>query len=113
VAERGALGPKTEGRRALLDRVVGPQRVRLQLYFLRRYCGIGLTEWRSLPWEERELLLEGLRAQYGQQPWNEAVESMVEQIKGPEYAPAAAPQEVRDDSLASLAEMGITVREVS
>lgn len=63
-----------------------------------------------MPWEERELLLEGLRAEFGQQPWNEAVEDVVGQIEGPEYAPAA--QEIRDDSLASLTEMGITVREV-
>lgn len=38
---------------------------------------------------------------------------MVAQIESPEYVPASSgAQEVRDDSLASLAEMGITVREV-
>lgn len=64
------------------------------------------------------MLLEGLRAQYGTQPWNEAVEDAVAEIAGAEYAATVppsfgAPQDVRDDSLASLAEMGITVRKAS
>ena len=42
---------------------------------------------------------------------------MVTQIENPEYATEApmalgGPQEVRDDSLASIGEMGFTVREV-
>ena len=45
------------------------------------------------------------------------MQESIAEIAGPEYAAAVppsfgAPQETRDDSLASLAEMGITVREV-
>jgi len=57
-------------------------------------------------------LLEGLRAEFGRQQWQETAEEALAELTSPDYAPAPL-GEVRDDSLGSLAQMGFTVREVS
>ena len=70
-----------------------------------------MAEWRSLGGDEQAVLLEGLRAEFGQKQWAEAIEDVLAPLE-PEYA-AGRPEETRDNSLGSLAEMGLTVREVS
>lgn len=71
-----------------------------------------MAEWRSLPGDEQAVLREGLRAEFGKQEWEDAAEAALPELIGQDFA-AGPPQQVRDSSLASLAEMGFTVREVS
>lgn len=67
---------------------------------VRRHLGYGVREWHALPGSEKEIYLEGLRAEFEKRDWHEDAEE-----SGP-YG------EERDGGLESLAEMGIGVRVV-
>lgn len=82
------------------------------LYMVRRHCGLSVTEFRSLRWEEQELIREGLRDEFNPNRWKEELAQL-----GVGDETASPEEDYREDnSLDALANImpgvGLTVRTV-
>lgn len=80
---------------------------------VRRHCGLGVAEFRALPWDEQEIIREGLREEFSVERWRAAVRTVV-----PEEPPSLAEMYAEDEtgatasSLETLGGLGMKVRKV-
>jgi hypothetical protein len=80
---------------------------------VRRHCGLGVAEFRALPWDEQEIIREGLREEFSVERWRAAVRTVV-----PEEPPSLAEMYAEDESsatassLETLSGLGMKVRKV-
>lgn len=81
---------------------------------VRRHLGMGVDEFRALPWEEQALLREGLFEEFNPTRWREELAQLG--VGGGDVDPPIGMDDREDNSLSALAEImpgvGFTVRQV-
>jgi hypothetical protein len=81
---------------------------------VRRHLGLGVAEWRALPWEEREMLRQGLFEEFDAERWKEELARMG--VRDDDASLDDSVDEREDTSLEALADImpgvGFTVRQV-